>query len=87
MNDLLDRPSAKLLSNATTVTATITGNEVYGLTADQIASGSATISGTTTSRPAVLDTSAPWLDGGGTGCPAVTIDVDVSTARRPRARR
>lgn len=59
---------AVLLSNATTVSAGLSGNSVYGLTQSQISSGPATVSGMTylTSKP-TLDTSAPWLDGGTSG--------------------
>lgn len=69
---------AVLLSNATTVSVGMSGNSVYGLTQSQIASGPATVSGTTylSSRP-TLDTSAPWLDGGtsgpGTGDPGTGV--------------
>ncbi len=68
VNDMSGSSSVRLLNNATTVTATVSGNDVYGLTADQIASGSATVSDTTylSTHPS-LDTSAPWLDSGGSG--------------------
>ncbi|WP_428672007.1 hypothetical protein [Reyranella sp.] len=54
--------SAVLLGNATTVTASLSGNDIYGLTSNQIASGPASVSGTAflSTRP-TLDTSAPWL--------------------------
>ncbi len=60
VNDLTN--SGTLLNNATTVTASMSGNEVYGLTSDRIASGPASVSGTTflSSRP-TLDASSPWL--------------------------
>jgi Ca2+-binding RTX toxin-like protein len=53
---------ARLLYNATTVTASISGNDVYGLTSSQITTGPASVSGTTSlsARPS-LDTSSPWL--------------------------
>lgn len=58
--------SALMLSNATTITGTLSGNDVYGLTASQITNGNETVSGTTylSAHPS-LDTSAPWLDTGG----------------------
>src|SRR6202008_1927905 len=63
VNDMSGSSSVRLLSNATTVTGTVSENAVYGLTAAQIASGGATVSGTTylSARPS-LDTSHPWLD-------------------------
>ena len=53
----------RMLNNATAVTATISGNDVYGLTSGQIASGPASISGTLylSTHPS-LDTSEPWLN-------------------------
>ena len=62
VNDMSGSSSARLLSNATTVTGTLSDNAVYGLTAGQIATGSATVSGTTflSTRP-TLDTSATGL--------------------------
>jgi len=51
-----------LLANETSVTASLSGNDVYGLTSDRITYGPASVSGTTylSTRPR-LDTSAPWL--------------------------
>ena len=65
VNDM-SSSSARLLYNATTVTGIVSGNAIYGLTAGQIATGGATVSGTTflSTRP-TLDTRAPWLDSGG----------------------
>ena len=63
LNDLTK--SALLLRNETTVTAKLSANDVYGLTSNQIADGSASTSGTvflSARRP--LDTSAPWLADG-----------------------
>ena len=59
-NDL-PSPSASLLLNQTAVTATIADNDVYGLRADQIARGPASVSDLTilAGEPA-LDTSSPW---------------------------
>jgi Ca2+-binding RTX toxin-like protein len=64
VNDLTSSPSVRLLANATTVTASLSGNDVYGLTSSQIATGPATVSGTTflSTHPS-LDTSSPWLAG------------------------
>jgi Ca2+-binding RTX toxin-like protein len=60
VNDL--KNSGSLLSNATNVTARLSGNDVYGLTSGQIATGPASTSGTSylSARPS-LDTSSPWL--------------------------
>jgi hypothetical protein len=53
--------SRLLLNQATGVTASVTNNDVYGLGSGQIASGGATVSGTTyLAADPVLDTSAPW---------------------------
>ena len=66
VNDMSGSSSVRLLYNATTVTGTLSDNAVYGLTAGQIATGGATVSGTTfLSTHPTLDTSAPWLDSGG----------------------
>jgi Ca2+-binding RTX toxin-like protein len=65
----LSSPSNRLLLNQSGYGATITDTEVFGLNANQIASVTATVTGTTflTSAPA-LDTSSPWAGyGGGTG--------------------
>ena len=66
VNDLASS-GARLLYNNSSLTSTVRDNSVYGLTAGQIALGSATVSGTTflSTRP-TLDTSSPWLGGGGT---------------------
>jgi VCBS repeat-containing protein len=54
--------SARMLLNQTTVTASVAGNDVYGLTSGQIASGPASVSGTTyLAADPPLDTSAPWM--------------------------
>ena len=60
LNDLASS-SAKLLWNATSVSASLTGNSVFGLTALQYGSGPITVSGMTVLavEPA-LDTSSPW---------------------------
>lgn len=60
LNDL-SSASARLLVNETSVTAEVAGNTVYGLTADQIVTGSAKVSdiATLASRP-VLDLSHSW---------------------------
>jgi VCBS repeat-containing protein len=53
--------SARMLLNQTTTTASVIGNDVFGLSASQLASGPASISGTTfLSADPGLDTSAPW---------------------------
>ena len=55
-------PSVRLLWNATPVTATLTGNRVFGLSAAQHVNGPVSVSGMTTlaTRPA-FDTSSPWV--------------------------
>ena len=59
VNDLSGSSGARLLYNATTVTGIVSNNAVYGLTAGQIAIGSATVSGTTfLSTHPTLDTSS-----------------------------
>lgn len=60
VNDL-GSASARLLVNETSVTAEVSDNTVYGLTSDQIATGSAEVSGIATlvSRP-LLDLSQAW---------------------------
>jgi hypothetical protein len=62
VNDLTSSSSARLLSNATTVTASLSGNDVYGLTSSQIATGLASVSGTTflSAHPS-LATNSPWI--------------------------
>ncbi len=69
--------SARLLSNQTGYTGTVSGNAVFGLTSGQIASGPASVSGTTYlgSRPA-LDTSSPWLPD---TLPAISVTVGDTT--------
>lgn len=49
--------------NATSATVTLTGTDLYGMTASQLVSGPATVADTKllSARPA-LDTSAPWQD-------------------------
>ena len=62
VNDMSGSSSVRLLYNATTVTGTLSDNAVYGLTAGQIATGGATVSGTTfLSTHPTLDTSATGL--------------------------
>jgi hypothetical protein len=60
VNDL-NVGSARLLDNQTTVTASITDNQIYGLTTSQFANGPATESGNTilTTEPH-LDLTPPW---------------------------
>lgn len=60
VNDL-GSASARLLVNETSVTAEVSDNTVYGLTSDQIVTGSAEVSGIVTlaARP-VLDLSQSW---------------------------
>lgn len=54
--------SASMLLNQTSVTATVSGTSVYGLTAAQLASGPASISGTTMlGTDPHLDMSSPWF--------------------------
>jgi hypothetical protein len=68
VNDLSGSSGARLLYNATPTTSTVSNNEVYGLTAGQIASGPATVSGTTfLSTHPTLDTSSGGGGGGGGG--------------------
>ena len=66
VNDKTNSPSVRLLNNATTVTASLARNDIYGLTSSQLASGPASISGSIilAARPS-LDTTSPWLDTGG----------------------
>uniref|UniRef100_UPI001A965ECD right-handed parallel beta-helix repeat-containing protein n=1 Tax=Sabulicella rubraurantiaca TaxID=2811429 RepID=UPI001A965ECD len=61
ISNLLGSPSAKFLWNATTVTATVSNNSVFGLTSSQYGSGAIAFSGMTvlTTAP-VLDSSSPW---------------------------
>ena len=60
--------SAKFLDNHTGVAATVAGTDTWGLTASQMAFGTANVSGATTlsSHPA-LNESSPWQ---GTSAPA-----------------
>jgi hypothetical protein len=62
VNDL-GSASARLLVNETSVNAEVSDNTVYGLTTDQIVTGSAEVSGIVTlaARP-VLGSSHPWTD-------------------------
>ncbi len=64
INDL-GSSSAKLLLNPTSIAASISGTDVFGLSSGQLSSGPASITGTTylASRP-VLDTASPWLPDG-----------------------
>lgn len=73
----MNSSSARLLSNATSFTAMISGNAVFGLPSGQIASGPATISGTTYlgTKP-LLDTSSPWLPD---SLPAITVTLGDTT--------
>ena len=67
VNDL-SGSGARLLYNATPTASTVSNNEVWGLTAAQIASGPATVSGTTfLSTHPTLDTSSGGGSGGGSG--------------------
>ena len=52
---------ARLLYNAATINGIVSSNSIWGLTAGQMAVGSATVSGTTflSTRP-TLDTSSRW---------------------------
>ena len=62
-----DLPGGALLWNPASLPATLAGNDVFGLTASELASGPATITGTTflATRP-TLDQSSPWAGGGTT---------------------
>lgn len=61
VNHMASGSARLLLNQASGVTASITGNDVYGLGSGQIASGGASVSGTTyLATDPVLDTSAPW---------------------------
>jgi Ca2+-binding RTX toxin-like protein len=77
----LASPSQRLLLNHTTIAASIDGNAVFGLNAGQIATGPATVSGTTflTSAPS-FDTSPPGSDPapGTAGPDVVRLDAPVS---------
>ena len=81
VNDM-SSSGARLLYNNTTVTGTIRDNSVYGLTAGQIALGSATVSGTTfLSTHPTLDTSSSGGSGGGGGSPSgPTTPIETSGA-------
>jgi Ca2+-binding RTX toxin-like protein len=91
VNDL-ERSSARLLSNATTINATVSGNDIFGLTSGQITSGPATVTGTTflSSRP-TLDTSSPgvpppasganFVGGGGPEAPPLSEAADRADGR------
>lgn len=59
-----DLPGGVMVWNAIGAPATVSDNQILGLTADQIVNGSATVTGTTylASKPA-FDTSSPWGDG------------------------
>ncbi len=61
LNDL-NKSDVSAVWNTTTANIMFSDNQVYGLTAAQLVSGTGTVSGTTllTSEPA-LDTSSPWL--------------------------
>jgi Ca2+-binding RTX toxin-like protein len=66
----LNSVSARVLLNQAGIGATITGTDVFGLNANQIAASINTVSGTTfLSVAPPLDTSSPWsaYAGGGTG--------------------
>ena len=77
VNDRQTSGARLLYNNAPTVTASISGNDVYGLTSDQMVLGSATVSGTTflSARPS-LDTTSPWLDTGGSDTIFGTLGAD-----------
>jgi hypothetical protein len=61
VNHMASNSARLLLNQASGVTASVTGNDVYGLGSGQIVSGGATVSGTTyLAADPVLDTSAPW---------------------------
>jgi Ca2+-binding RTX toxin-like protein len=63
----LSSPSTKLLLNQSGYTATLTDNDVFGLTAAQLHSGTANVAGTTYLAVApALDASSPWAPGGET---------------------
>ncbi len=63
VNDLAS-PSARLLLNQTTVTASVHDNAIWGLGTGGIASGPATLSGNRLLDAApAIDTSAPWAQG------------------------
>lgn len=77
----LSQWSQRLLLNQTSYTATIKDNAVFGLNADQIANGPATVTGTSfLSSAPPLDTSSPWdVSGPGTPGPdTVTLAAPVS---------
>ena len=81
----LTSSSAKLLSNATSVTATVSGNDVYGLTSGQIASGPASVSATTYLNTApTLDVAHPW-DEASSPLPGFTVTVTDTTPTQDQA--
>ncbi|MBW6399718.1 M10 family metallopeptidase C-terminal domain-containing protein [Roseomonas sp. HJA6] len=81
----LTSSSAKLLSNATSVTATVSGNDVYGLTSGQIASGPASVSATTYLNTApTLDAAHPW-DEASSPLPGFTVTVTDTTPTQDQA--
>ncbi|SHK39362.1 Ca2+-binding protein, RTX toxin-related [Roseomonas rosea] len=60
----LGSSSARLLYNQTGATASVTGNDVFGLSPAQMASGPAKVSGNATlAKEPALDTSSPWEGG------------------------
>jgi hypothetical protein len=62
INDLVS-VSARLVLNDTGVTATVDNNSTWGLTANQVATGPANVSGITALTAGVaLDTSSPWSE-------------------------
>lgn len=70
--------SARLLLNQTSVTASVTGNDVFGLTA--LAQGPAAVSGTTTLAAApALDTSSPVAPAAAAAPPPGTAGNDTVT--------
>ena len=86
INDL-NTSGARLLNNQTSVTATISNNQVYGLTSGQIASGPATVSGTSyLGTEPTLDVSHPWdASTPPPALPTFTVTLDDTTPTQDQA--
>jgi Ca2+-binding RTX toxin-like protein len=83
----LGTSGARLLVNQTSATATVSNNQVYGLTPGQMASGSANVSGTTyLSAEPTLDVSHPWDSTTPTEpVPAFTVTLADTTPTQDQA--
>ena len=79
INDL-NRSSAALLYNQTGVSADISNNQIYGLSSNRIALGTAAVSGNTNlaTEPA-LDTSSPWQASSNSGAASTTLASNTAS--------